>query len=169
MVGAFALAFFMMLGTSVFSQSKEDRPSPPKTEMGEVNGNKVVVDYSSPGVKGRKIWGGLVPYDEVWRTGANEATTILFEEDVKVNGKELEKGKYSLFTIPGENKWTFIFNSVWDQWGAFNYDESKDALRVEAEPSKTGEMKERMEFEIDSKTGKVNLLWENLKVGFTVE
>src|SRR5437773_12011574 len=89
----------------------------------------VTIDYSRPAVKGRQIWGALVPYDKVWRTGANEATIISFSDDVTVNGQPLPKGSYSFHTIPGKDEWTLIFNKVDKQWGSFSYDEKQDALR----------------------------------------
>lgn len=96
----------------------------------------VTVTYFRPGVKGRQIWGGLVPYDKVWRTGANEATTIAFSDDVTIEGKPLPKGTYSLHTIPTAGEWTVVFNGVANQWGSFSYDAAKDALRVSVKPQK---------------------------------
>lgn len=95
---------------------------------------EMTITYSRPGVKGRKVFGELVPYGKVWRTGANEATKISFSDDVTIDGKPLPKGTYSLHTIPGEHEWTIIFNKVADQWGSFSYKESEDALRVTAKP-----------------------------------
>ena len=96
--------------------------------------NDVTITYSRPGVKGRKIWGGLVPYGTVWRTGANSATTIQFTEDVLVEGQPLAAGTYSLHTIPGEKEWTLILNKDANQWGSYSYDPAKDALRVKVTP-----------------------------------
>lgn len=96
----------------------------------------ITIDYSRPVAKGRAIFGGLVPYDKVWRTGANEATQITFSEDVTVDGKPLPKGGYSLHTIPGKDSWTLIFNKTAKQWGSFNYEQAQDALRVTAKPEK---------------------------------
>ena len=90
---------------------KSKRPSPPETASGTVAGATITINYSSPSVKGRKIWGGLVPYDKVWRAGANEATTFETNKSIKIEGKELPAGKYSLFATPGENEWTVILNS----------------------------------------------------------
>ena len=110
------------------------RPSPAKTVMEEAtNGLKIALHYSSPYVKGRKIWGDLVPLDTVWRTGANEATIIAFNKDVLIADQLIKAGSYSFFTIPKENNWTLIINAISDQWGAYTYDPTKDVLRIEAE------------------------------------
>lgn len=147
--------------------SKPQRVSPPRTATGEIEGINVEINYSSPSVKGRKIWGGLVPYGEVWRTGANEATTISFSKTAKVEGKNLAAGKYALFTIPGEGKWSVIFNTVPNQWGAYEYDASKNALKVEVEPEKTeGEPVEMLEFAVEG--NRVVLKWENLSVPISI-
>lgn len=149
-------------------EDKSQRPSPPKTATAMVDGGKVTIDYSTPGVKGRTIWGDLVPYDKVWRTGANEATTLTVEKDVEVEGKPLKAGKYSLFTIPGKKEWTFIINSTWDQWGAYNYDSAKDVMRFTVEPEKSDQFYERMTFNIDD-DGDVDLYWDNLEVSFDID
>ena len=135
-----------------------------KTE-GTIDGVAVTVEYGRPNVKGRKIWDGLVPHDSVWRTGADEATTATFGEDVEIQGQKLAAGTYGLFTIPGDNEWTVIFNNVAEQWGAFSYDSSKDALRVTAKPQ-PAEHVESMEFEIEDSS--VVLRWEKLAVAFDV-
>jgi hypothetical protein len=126
----------------------------------------VTIEYGRPSVKDRKIWGGLVPYDKVWRTGADEATTISFSSDVHLGGEALPAGVYSLFTIPGEEQWTIIFNRVAEQWGAFNYDESQDALRMTAQPQ-TADHVETLEFQIEGSD--VVVRWEKLAVPLTVE
>ena len=152
--------------TETEDSAKSNRPSPPRTASGAIGEMAVEINYSSPSVKGRKIWGGLVPYSEVWRTGANEATTISFSKTVLVEGKKLAAGKYSLFTIPKEGKWTVIFNTVADQWGAYEYDKAKDALRVEVTPQPLNEPVEMLEFAVAD--GKVTLRWENLAVPVSV-
>ena len=107
------------------------------TTLGEDAYVKVV--YGSPRKKDREIFGSLVPYGEVWRTGANEATELTTTADLEINGETLPAGTYSVFTIPGEETWTVIFNSGLGQWGAYDYDESTDVLRVEAEATSTEE------------------------------
>ena len=101
--------FGVLFSAAVIAQ---DRPSPAATATGEINGAAITINYSSPGVKGRVIWGGLVPFDKVWRAGANEATTFETSKDIKVEGKNLPAGKYGFFAIPGQTEWTIIFNKV---------------------------------------------------------
>lgn len=152
-------------------QVRTPAPSPKATWTQTVGITDITMDYSRPGVKGRAIWGGLVPYDKVWRTGANAATTIKFGDDVMVNGQKLAKGTYSFHTIPGRDEWTVIFNTVADQWGSYSYDEAKDALRVKVKPEKA-EFREWMGFDLDemtTDTAKVVLRWENVAVPFTVD
>ena len=122
------LALSLMLIS--FMSHAQEKASPAKTAEGLVNGATITIHYSSPAVKGRTIWGDLVPFGKVWRAGANEATTFETNKDIKVEGKDLPAGKYSFFIIPGETQSTFIFNSETGQWGT-NYDESKDVLRVQ--------------------------------------
>jgi len=133
--------------------------------------NDVTITYSRPGVKGRKIWGGLVPYEAVWRTGANSATTIQVSEDVLVEGQPLPAGTYSLHTIPGEKEWTLIFNKDANQWGSYSYDATKDAVRVKVTPI-PGQQQEWMQFRFEDPTinsARVVLVWENLQVPFTIK
>ena len=165
-----------LVGVSISSMilcqsNKSKRPSPPATATGKVNGATITIDYSSPSVKGRKIWGELVPYDKVWRTGANEATLFNADKEVSVEGKSLPAGKYSLYTIPGENEWVFIFNSQTGQSGVkengeTSEDPAKDVLRVTVKPEKSASFNERMKFEVDDTA--FSLLWENLKVPVSV-
>jgi len=142
-----------------------DRVSKNGKVGGTIDGVTVTLEYGRPNVKERQIWGGLVPYGEVWRTGANEATTITFGSDVTVEGQPLAAGTYSLFTIPGEEEWTVIFNNTAQQWGAFKYDAGQDALRVTVQP-RPHDMVESMDFQIEG--GEVVLTWEKLAVPFTV-
>ena len=135
-----------------------------KTE-GSIDGIDLTLEYGRPSVKDRKIWGGLVPYDKVWRTGADECSTITLSSDVTIQGEDLGAGTYSLFTVPGEEEWTVIFNKVAEQWGAFNYDESKDALRVTAQ-SRPAEFIESLEIQIEG--SEVVLRWADLAVPFTI-
>jgi len=147
------------------------RPSPNATLTQSVGLTDITIKYSRPGVKGRQIWGALVPWDTIWRTGANEATTINFSDDVTVEGQKLAKGTYALFTIPGKDEWSIGFNSQADQWGAFNHDKSKDVLIVKVKPE-AGEFREWMEFEIPemtTDTAKIALRWEKVVVPFTVD
>ena len=128
----------------------------------------VKIDYHRPAVKGRKIWGGLVPFGQVWRAGANEATTIALSEPVRVEGRDLAAGTYSFFAIPGPDQWTLIFNRVARQWGAFSYQPAQDALRVQARP-RPAPAQEHLAYTIQV-TGpdslRVDLAWDTLAVGF---
>ena len=165
----FPLFMILLVAAYVSANAQNDkanRPSPPGEAIGTIGKAEIKVSYSSPGVKERTIWGELVPYDKVWRTGANEATVFETSNDIHINGSKLPAGKYGLFTIPGKNTWTVIFNSDWDQWGAFSYDAAKDVLRVEATPEH-GEFQERMNFTIEG--DKVVLSWENLRLPLVVK
>lgn len=155
------LAAFMSFALTTEAQDMKKRKSPMQTTNGKAAGSEITITYSSPSVKGRTIWGDLVSYDKVWRTGANEATTFETSEDIMVEGKRLAAGKYALFTIPGEKEWTIIFNTESKQWGAYKYDESKDALRVSAKPMK-GEHEEMMMIKLND--DKMIIAWEKLMV-----
>lgn len=156
-----AFGLLISLPFQACSQDKSKRPSPPKTATSTVGNGTVTVNYGSPSVKGRTIWGDLVAYDKVWRTGANEATTFETSGDIMVEGKSLPKGKYALFTIPGKEMWTIIFNSESDQWGAYKYDKSKDVLRVEVKPT-SADMQEALAIDLDAKS--MNIRWDKLQV-----
>ena len=159
---------FVLTGVSpsIAQDKPKERVSPLAKVTGSISGSNITVNYSQPSVKGRKIWGGLVPYNQVWRTGANEATTFETSKDIKVEGQALPAGKYSLFTIPDENEWTVIFNKKSDQWGAYEYDEKKDQLRVKVKASALKESKEQLTFFIEG--NKVLFRWEKTEVAFLV-
>ncbi|TGE19746.1 DUF2911 domain-containing protein [Hymenobacter elongatus] len=141
--------------------------SPPATATGKIGAATVTVKYNSPSVKGRPIYGSLVPYGQVWRAGANEATTVEFSKDVMVQGKKLPAGTYAFFAIPTEKEWTVIFNKTAKQWGSFKYDEKQDALRVMATPRKAAAMTEQLAY-IVTKDGLV-LRWENLELPVAIK
>ena len=151
--------------------SKETRTSPVSSARQRIGVTDVKVTYGSAEVKDRKIWGDLVPYDKIWRTGANEATTIEFSTDVIIDGKTVPAGKYSLFTIPTENEWTVIINSVNEQWGAYKYDESKDVLRFKVTPQAIGHHERLVVIftELSEDSGTINIEWEKLKVAIPVK
>lgn len=152
-------------------QVRAPRPSPKASIMQSVGITDVTINYNRPGVRGRQIWGSLVPFDKVWRTGANEATTIQFSEDVWINGNKLAKGLYSLHTIPNASEWTVIFNSVAEQWGSYSYDAAKDALRIKVAPQ-AADHREWLTFEIPemtTDTAKIVIRWEKVAVPFTVD
>ena len=143
--------------------------SPRKELTGEVGGVQVVINYGSPAVNDRVIYGDLVPYEKVWRTGANEATKITFEQDVIVgaDAKKLKAGTYSLFTLPAsKDDWTIIFNTEAEQWGAYDYDESKDAVRAAAASKPANAKAERMDFGLSDNS--IMLMWDDLMVEFPV-
>lgn len=147
------------------------RVSPMATTSQVVGLAEVEITYSRPFVKERTIWGELVPYGEVWRTGANEATTFEITHDAKINGKALAAGEYALFTIPGKDSWTLIFNEEAEQWGAFQHDPEEDALRVEVKPESAphAEMFTIGFSDVDSDSARVNLHWKEVNVPFVVE
>lgn len=148
---------------------KSKRPSPPALVTQKAGNVTISINYSQPSVKGRTIGKDLEPKSgEVWRTGANEATVFEVDKDVKVEGKALPKGKYALFTLVNGNDWTIIFNKTWNQWGAFKYKETDDALRVNVEAAKVNAFAEKMTFVINGE-GIVTLLWGDIKVGFAVK
>lgn len=162
------LVLVLVLAASAASAQRgddSDRPSKNGKLEGAVGGVDVTIEYGRPKVGGRDIWGALVPYGLVWRTGANEATTITLSKDAKIEGQALPAGTYSFFAIPNESEWTLIFNKVAQQWGAFSYDQSQDALRVTVKPM-ASEAQEELEYRIDG--DKVVLHWEKLAVPFSI-
>lgn len=161
----------LLVATAAFAQVRTPRVSQNATLMQTVGLTDITIKYSRPGVKGRTIWGDVVPYDKVWRSGANEATSITFSDDVWINGQKLARGMYSFHTIPGRDEWTLIFNSVADQWGSYSYDETKDALRIKVKPEPSA-FEEWLSYEIpelSSDAAKIALRWEKIAVPFTVE
>ena len=165
------LSFALLATTFAFSQQDAKgaaKPSPAAVAEGKIGDKTIAISYHQPAVKGRKIWGDLVPFDKVWRTGANNATTITVDKDVKVGGKPLPAGRYSLMSIPtASSDWIIIFNKDAEQWGAYSYDEKKDVVRVKAKSVKSDAFNERMTFVVDEKG--ITLMWENLAVNVGVE
>ncbi len=158
-----------------YASAQNDLNLPEASQAAEVKQRIALTDitikYHRPLVKGRKIWGGLVPYGKVWRAGANENTTIEFSDPVSVEGKPLPKGIYGLHMIPNPNSWTVIFSKTYTAWGSYSYDQKEDALRVDVKPRPLAEMKEALEFEFDDlkpDSTAVTLKWEKLGVPFTV-
>lgn len=156
------LSAFLVLGPFFGAWAQKTLASPRDSVNGTVSGAHIKVNYGSPSVKGRQIWGKLVPYGQVWRAGANEATTFQTDKPLKVRDKVIEPGKYSFFAIPTRESWTLIFNKVPNQWGAFEYDPSMDAARVEVEPQQADSLYERLRY--DLKDNKLLLKWEKLTV-----
>lgn len=146
------------------------RTSPRASVMQAVGGAEVSIRYGRPAVKERKIWGELVPYDRVWRAGANEATTFTFNRDVQIQGQALPAGTYTFFVIPTEDEWTVIFNRVPRQWGAFNYNPALDALRFTVKPVEAPHQ-EHLSYSMEPTGGnsaRVTLAWEKRKVTFEI-
>ncbi|OGU41820.1 MAG: hypothetical protein A2315_02495 [Ignavibacteria bacterium RIFOXYB2_FULL_35_12] len=170
----FSFFFSLFLITALFvnaQQFRTPRPSPSATLTQTVGVTDITIDYSSPGVKERKIWGDLVPYDKVWRTGANEVTSITFSDLVKINGNNLAAGTYGIHTIPREKEWDMIFSSDTKVNDPSDFDEKKEALRIKVKPVESA-FSERLIFTFSDMTDNsamVNLIWEKIKVSFKVE
>ena len=158
--------FIAILGFFNFSMAQKKLASPPEKVTGSINGKTITINYGSPSVKGRVIWGKLVPFDKVWRAGANEATTFEIDKDVKIDGNMLPAGKYSFFVIPNEKECTLIFSKQKDQWGSYEYKEKEDQLRVKITPKAKAESTEKMVFTIEKEI--VTLSWEKWDLAFRV-
>lgn len=146
------------------------RPSPACTVAQDIGISKIELAFSRPAVKGRKIWGELVPYGQAWRTGANSATVLTLSHAAKVAGKDVPAGSYAFFAIPGEKAWTLILNRKAKQWGAYEYKADEDQLRWEAQPQ-AGPFLEYLDYRVlpvDAGRATVELGWEKLRVSFTV-
>ncbi|MFD0763691.1 DUF2911 domain-containing protein [Mucilaginibacter lutimaris] len=157
---AMLLAFTMLFASVTFAQNKPAE-SPRDSVSAKIGKSTISINYGSPAVKGRKIYGELVPFDKVWRTGANEATVFTTTADILVEGKKLPAGTYSFFAIPTATTWTIIFNKTAKQWGAFKYDAAQDALRVTVKPV-AAKPTEHLVYKINSKG--FTLTWDKLTV-----
>ncbi len=147
-------------------QDKSKRPSPPATAKCELAGGKSIgVDYSSPRLKGRHVGGELAPYGEVWRTGANEATTFVTTADLMVGGQHVPAGKYTLFTIPNKDKWTLIISKKTGEWGIPYPGADSDLVRVDMKASATSGLVENFTIAFDkgAKGCTMRLEWENTR------
>lgn len=153
---------FLSFCTFGCSSNKGERPSPLRADSTEISGANLKITYSSPAVKGRKIWGGLEPYHKVWRLGANKATVFETSKDVSIGGHEIPKGKYAVFAIPDTSSWTIIFNHHWDQWGSYNYDSEQDLFRMKITPEETDSLFERLSLQFVNES--LRFRWEH--VGF---
>ena len=158
----YLLALLLSVHAVATAQSDSKKPSPAAVAKGTAGGSEITINYSSPAVKGREIWGKLVPYNEVWRAGANEATTFKTTKDILVEGKALPAGEYSFFAIPTPTEWTLIFNKTAKQWGASSYSEKEDALRVLVKARKSSALSERLKYTIEA--DKLILSWEKLDI-----
>ena len=160
---SFLMAIFLMSFTAC---AQGNKASPAATAAGKVGDADITINYSSPSVKGRTIWGELVPYGKVWRAGANEATTFETSKDITVEGKTLPAGKYSLFAVPGENEWQILFNSQTGQWGT-QHDAAKDVLTVSVKPRASSSMNERLLYDVNG-SGFV-LKWDKIEVPVSIK
>lgn len=157
----------IFIATINFALGQKAKASPRESVTGKINTANISIDYGSPSVKDRKIWGALVPFNKIWRAGANEATTFETDKDLFVEGKKLPAGKYSLFIIPNEKKCVVIFNKKAKQWGAYNYDKDLDQLRVEVSPKTETETTEKLLFLV--RENRVALLWDNWEIALGIK
>jgi Protein of unknown function (DUF2911) len=168
---ALALVFTLAAAPAALAAVPLPQVSPAAAVMQEVGVSRVKIHYHRPAVQGRKIWGALVPYGKVWRLGANEATVIEIPHEAMIDGRKIAAGKYALFAIPEADAWTFILNKEHDQWGAFGYKQAQDALRFKVRPEAAPHSEW---FEIDiiptsDRAMRVDVMWEKLRVPFTIE
>lgn len=138
-----------------------------ETATGKINGATISINYGSPSVNGRQIWGALVPFDQVWRAGANDATTFETDKDVLIEGSKLPAGKYSFFIIPNEKNCIVIFNKVAKQWGAYKYKATEDQLRVTVQPQTGSSVIEKLVYKVN--TNSVVLSWEQWNIPITIQ
>lgn len=168
------LLLIFLLSYSFYCVSQEavkPRPSPLSMVTARYKDTYLKIVYSQPHKKERELFGKLVPYGEVWRTGANEATELTITRDIKMNGFTLAAGTYSLFTIPNESKWTIIINSDLGQWGSYNYNSKNDVLRFDVPLQKQELSYEPFTITIDQKNEKAELflLWDTLKISIPIQ
>src|SRR6266446_2670683 len=163
-----------LLGLGAVATSRADLNLPEVSQLAvnkqRIGLTDITITYHRPLVNGRKIWGGLVPFGEVWRVGANENTTIEFSDPVSVEGQPLAKGIYGLHMIPTADSWTVIFSKMSSAWGSYSYKQEEDALRVNVKPRPI-EMEEALEYEFEDlkpDSATVTLKWEKLAVPFKV-
>lgn len=164
-------ALTLLLATTAFAAIQLPEASPAVTIAHEIGISKVTIAYHRPAVKGRKIWGELVPADKVWRLGANDATTLELSHDATVNGNKVPAGTYALFAIPAVNEWTFILNKEPKQWGAYFHKPDQDLLRFTVKPE-AAEMHEWFDMNVmpvSDRALRVEVAWEKVRVPFTIE
>lgn len=143
-------------------QARLSRPSPPAVYVDTFQQVRIEVNYGAPSVRGRTIFGDLVPYGKIWRTGANEATTITLSDSMLINQQVVAPGTYAVFTIPGPEVWTWVLNKEYDQWGAYNYDPELNVLETTARPHTLSEPVETMRFVREK--NELQLQWADLAV-----
>lgn len=174
------IAFTLLLATGLFFNQQQtqgqEKIFPPASStqfvIQDLGISQVSVIYQRPNMKGRTIFGGLVPYDQIWRTGANNATNITFQDEVKIQGETLPAGTYALFTLPGKDEWTIIFNTNAKQWGAYTYNKEDDILRIKVKPEVLQNNVESFTINFEEVTDQsmlTALTWEKTKVSFLIE
>ena len=162
----------MSLSLGIFAQLNIPEPSPSASFSQTLGFTKIKVDYARPGTKGREVFGKLIPYGEIWRTGASDCSTISFNDEVTIGGKKIAKGKYSLFSIPNVEQWTIIINTDTTLHGASGYDEKKDVHRFTVKPEKSARFYETFTIELSDivkDNGMLYLIWENTMVKFEIQ
>jgi hypothetical protein len=165
---AAAVAFVFTLGLSIPSgvvRAEEKRASPHEQASAAIGGKKVAIQYGRPYKKGRPIFGALVPYGQIWRTGADEATTLTTEGDLTIGTLRVPKGTYALFTLPGKTEWTLVVNKTAKQWGAFSYDAKADLGRVPMKVAASAAPVEQFTIAVEAageRKGTLKLSWDNL-------
>lgn len=168
----FTLAILLLAGMSAFAQQIQMPQASPSAKIAQKVGlTDVTVDYSRPSTKGRKIFGELVPYGEVWRTGANGATIISFSTDVEIDGKKVPQGQYALYSIPGKSEWTIILSKDTKLWGAIGYNPDNDLMRFKAVPEKLSRVYETFEISFNNMTDNgadLSIKWEQTRVDFPI-
>lgn len=160
------------LGYSTAQQIEMPQASPASSIAQKIGLTDVKIEYSRPSAKGRKIFGELVPYGDVWRTGANAATIITFSTEVMIEGRKVPAGSYALYAIPGKSEWTMILSKNTGLWGAVGYNQEDDLLRFKVKPGKTGQKYETMEINFVDMTdtgASVAIKWEQVRVKFRIE
>lgn len=168
----FFLGFLMSLSLGVFAQLNIPEPSPSASFSQTLGFTKIKVEYARPGAKGREVFGKLIPYGEIWRTGASDCSTISFNDEVTIGGKKIAKGKYSLFSIPNVEQWTIIINTDTTLHGASGYDEKKDVHRFTVKPEKSARFYETFTIELSDivkDNGMLYLIWENTIAKFEIQ
>jgi hypothetical protein len=152
-------------------QDKASRPSPPAKAECKIDGKTITVDYSSPRAKGRKIFGALVPYGQVWRAGANEATTLTTSSDINIGGTTVPAGKYTIFAIPGESKWTLVISKKTGEWGTAYPGPDNDLARIDMKVSKPPALVENFTIAFDQKgnTCTMRMEWENTSASVDIK
>jgi len=154
------------------TEVKKKALSPHTSTMAMIGGAHIHIDYSSPGVRDRIIFGGLLAYDMLWQAGAHKATWLETNKNLSIDGKVLPAGKYGFFVIPSKNEWTLIFNRNWDQHGKDEYDDKDDVLRFKAVPQVLEQATEHLKYKVaktSNNTGTISLSWEKVLVKFTFE